>query len=686
MCGIFGITVREDAPFSLSELRATVNDLFRLSESRGKEAAGVAMLAGDEIRIYKEAVRARTLVRRPEYRGLFAELERGAASGNGHAAGRPLAIIGHSRLVTTGLQDNRLNNQPVINSGVVGIHNGIVVNDEDLWRAHPDLPRHGRVDSEVIAGLIRKHLKEAGDLVAAAQATFREIRGAASIAVLFEDLDALLLATNTGSLYIATRPRQDAIVFASEEYILRTLLSRRRLGRDTRGFEVSQVRPGQGCVIHLSDLSRTPFELDRAADAAAAFPRRDKARRVVDILPTSMLGEGNGYATAVAPPRVVASRFSNLPEMNHAAIGRLRRCTRCILPETMPMIAFGADGVCNYCRTYRRNDVRGADALRRILEPHRSATGRPDCLVGLSGGRDSTYALHFAKVELGMNPVAFTYDWGMVTDLARRNISRICGALGIEHILVSADIERKRSFIRANVLAWLRKPDLGIIPLFMAGDKQYFHHANKLKKQMNLPVIILGENMLEKTDFKTGFCGVRSGRPDDPDHVYTLTMGDKIKLAGYYAGAYLKNPGYINASLLDTAWAYACFYVIRRDYLNIYRFVRWDEHTITRTIIDAYDWETATDTDSTWRIGDGTASFYNYIYYTVAGFSENETFRSNQIREGILTREQAVELARKENEPRWESIHWYLDTIGIGDQFDAIVHRIARIPKLYHDA
>ena len=42
------------------------------------------------------------------------------------------------------------------------------------------------------------------------------------------------------------------------------------------------------------------------------------------------------------------------------------------------------------------------------------------------------------------------------------------------------------------------------------------------------------------------------------------------------------------------------------------------------------------DTKSTWRIGDGTASFYNYVYTLVAGFSENDTFRSNQIREGMI--------------------------------------------------
>ena len=57
----------------------------------------------------------------------------------------------------------------------------------------------------------------------------------------------------------------------------------------------------------------------------------------------------------------------------------------------------------------------------------------------------------------------------MVTDLARRNVARITGQLGIEHILISADINQKRRYIRKNVSAWLKQPHLGLVPLFMAG-------------------------------------------------------------------------------------------------------------------------------------------------------------------------------------------------------------------------
>jgi glutamine---fructose-6-phosphate transaminase (isomerizing) len=64
----------------------------------------------------------------------------------------------------------------------------------------------------------------------------------------------------------------------------------------------------------------------------------------------------------------------------------------------------------------------------------------------------------------------------------------------------------------------------------------------------------------------------------------------------------------------------------------------------------------ATDTNTPWRIGDGTSAFYNYIYYLVAGFTEHDTFRSNQIREGDISREEALRLVEDENRPRYQNI------------------------------
>ncbi len=79
-----------------------------------------------------------------------------------------------------------------------------------------------------------------------------------------------------------------------------------------------------------------------------------------------------------------------------------------------------------------------------------------------------------------------------------------------------------------------------------------------------------------------------------------------------------------------------------------------------------------------WRWNSG---FYNYIYHTVSGFTENDTLRSNQIREGDLMREEALRLVELENRPRWESLKWYASVVGF-NLTDAI-QKINAMPKLY---
>jgi hypothetical protein len=199
-----------------------------------------------------------------------------------------------------------------------------------------------------------------------------------------------------------------------------------------------------------------------------------------------------------------------------------------------------------------------------------------------------------------------------------------------------------------------------------------------VREELGVGLSVLGENMLERTNFKTGFANIAPYH--DPDHVYTLPSNGKIKLFAFYARQCVGNPAYINASLFDTFWASLSYYGLGRDYCNLYTFIPWIEDEVNGTLRDLYDFELARDTRSTWRIGDGTAAFYNYIYYNVAGFTENDTFRSNQIREGLLTRDRALELVRTENQPRFETIKWYCDAIGI--PFEDTIARIRSIPHL----
>ena len=190
----------------------------------------------------------------------------------------------------------------------------------------------------------------------------------------------------------------------------------------------------------------------------------------------------------------------------------------------------------------------------------------------------------------------------------------------------------------------------------------------------------MGVNPLEQTHFKTGFLGIN---PDfDEDRVYTNGITKQLKYHSKRFSAMLESLGYFNRSIWDTlSGEYYRSFTKKVNYYHIFDYWTWDENIVNSTLINDYNWETAIDTKTTWRIGDGTAGFYNYVYYTVAGFTEHDTFRSNQIREGQLSREIALQMVKDENRPRYQNIRWYLDTLDLN--FTEVIKIVNSIPKLY---
>ena len=204
-----------------------------------------------------------------------------------------------------------------------------------------------------------------------------------------------------------------------------------------------------------------------------------------------------------------------------------------------------------------------------------------------------------------MDPVAFTYDWGVASDIAHRNQLRMCEKLDVEQIRISANLDRKRENIIANLQAWLKKPDLGTIPVLTSVGQQFFYHANKVGKRLYRKLIGLCATPLEHTYSKTGFSGINP--------FTSFTMNEKVKLAFSYFQKYAGNPAYINRSLFDTLGGYLSFYIIPHNYLRLIEYLPWDENEVNDTLINKYGWESSEETPSTWRIDDGTVPLSNYF-------------------------------------------------------------------------
>ena len=127
----------------------------------------------------------------------------------------------------------------------------------------------------------------------------------------------------------------------------------------------------------------------------------------------------------------------------------MRRCTRCILPETFPGIQFDEDGVCQYCRRMPDAERRAAQKARlrtRFEELVSQVRTRPGyhCLMSWSGGKDSTYTLWLLKEQYDLRVLAFTFDNGFVSPAALKNMREVAENLKIDHVIVKPRFELLR--------------------------------------------------------------------------------------------------------------------------------------------------------------------------------------------------------------------------------------------------
>lgn len=125
--------------------------------------------------------------------------------------------------------------------------------------------------------------------------------------------------------------------------------------------------------------------------------------------------------------------------LNHAH-RKFQRCTNCVMDTTDSKISFDENGVCDFCNDFKSNilptwkPVDENPELEKIAERIRAAgKGKKyDCIIGLSGGVDSSYLCYVAKEKMHLRPLAFVVDTGWNLEVADKNIKRVVDYLGID--------------------------------------------------------------------------------------------------------------------------------------------------------------------------------------------------------------------------------------------------------------
>ena len=167
----------------------------------------------------------------------------------------------------------------------------------------------------------------------------------------------------------------------------------------------------------------------------------------------------------------------------------LKYCTRCLMPDTKPDLYLDEEGVCNACRSYEnRSEVdwekRNNDLQKIIAKYKNKDESNWDCIVPVSGGKDSTYQV-VKMIQLGLNPLCVTATTCDLSSIGRKNIETI-KHLGVDYVEMSPN-----PIIRAK---------LNSIGLKQVGDISWPEHVGiftipvRAAVQYNVPLIVWGEN------------------------------------------------------------------------------------------------------------------------------------------------------------------------------------------------
>lgn len=174
------------------------------------------------------------------------------------------------------------------------------------------------------------------------------------------------------------------------------------------------------------------------------------------------------------------------------------QCSRCVLDTTSSTISFDENGVCNYCHAFEKQMNKFVNIDPKVKQGNLEQTidyvkkvGRKnkyDCILGLSGGVDSTYMAYLAR-KLGLRPMAVHFDNGWNSELAVKNIENIVSKLDLD---LKTYVINWQEFKEIQ-LAYLKA---SVVDIEVPTDQLIFAALNKIAKQNNIKYILSGANIV----------------------------------------------------------------------------------------------------------------------------------------------------------------------------------------------
>lgn len=343
----------------------------------------------------------------------------------------------------------------------------------------------------------------------------------------------------------------------------------------------------------------------------------------------------------------------------------MKRCRTCLLPDTYPGISFDSNGECNFCANYTQRQYNGTPAFKNDLELFLEKRGERnnnyDCLLGFSGGRDSSYLLYWLKEIAGLKVLAYTSDNGFIPVATRENIRNITDSLKVDLIIDNNEMLQKCK--QHTLSTWISRPSIPMIETLCTGCRLgLFRGILKCARQQNIPAIILGGTPYEHVPYRQ-------------DILKISAKGSNISRVMGYTFQIMKNPKWLtNYHYLDTQMKeFVYFFYFKRlaDAMHFkqispyHNYIKWDEQEISSVLKDKLDWKKEENTSSSWRSDCQIALLKLYIYKKAFGFNDKLDHLCHLIRDGQLGREEALMRLKKEEKVSPSEVRQIIDEFDI---------------------
>ena len=319
----------------------------------------------------------------------------------------------------------------------------------------------------------------------------------------------------------------------------------------------------------------------------------------------------------------------------------MKFCKKCLYPSTKPQLQFDERGICSACNNYKLKDEvdwgkKKVDLLH-ILDKYKSKDGsKYDCIIPVSGGKDSTFQTYTIKETFGLNPLAVNFHPHDQTEIGRKNLENL-KQLGVDCIEFSA-----------NPLVYSKLAKFGLVEL---GDFQWPEHIGiftvpvQVAVRYKIPLIIWGENPQ-----------LEYGQPTNIDTDTILDREWNEKNGGYFLDKIkpkdMTKYGFKTKELIP--YIYPSDDDIRRIGVTgifLGSYIKWDlfkQLDFVKELGFSENDEVKEGTYDKWENLDVYFTvFHDYFKFLKYGFGRTTDHASIEIRYERITREQGIELVKK---------------------------------------